>query len=77
VIEKNKINKFSENMQSNEVLREHADSMKHLMKLDNQFNKDIITLFDKYLKEKVFDNKSFRVSKLCSELDKLYHIYKN
>ncbi len=63
VIEENKITKFSENMQSNEILREHTDSMKHLMKLDNKFNKEFVTIFDKYLGEKLYSNKSFRVVK--------------
>ncbi len=76
VIDENKIKKFSENMQSNDILREHNDSMKHLMKLDNKFNKELVTIFDKYLGEKLYSNKSFRVSKLCTELKDLYHNYK-
>lgn len=77
IIEENKMKKFSENMESNEILREHADSMKHLMKLDNQFNKEIINIINKYLKDKVFRNKNLLINKLCSELTLLYNRYKS
>lgn len=76
VIEKNKFTTFENNMQSNDILRDHIDSLKHLRKLDNEFNKKIINVFDNYMKEKLFDNKSFRVNKLCGDLQKVYNNYK-
>jgi hypothetical protein len=76
VIEKNKFDTFENNMQSNEILRDHVDSLKHLRKLDNKFNEEIVNVFDNYMKEKLFDNKSFRVNKLCIDLQKIYFNYK-
>lgn len=77
IIEENKIRKFSENMESNEILRDHAESMKELMKLDNRFNNDIVNIIDRYLNDKIFDKKNFKLGGLCAELSKLYKRYKN
>ncbi len=51
------------------------DSLKHLRKLDNKFNEEIVNIFDNYMKEKLFNNKSFRVNKLCNDLQKIYYNY--
>ena len=75
IVQENKINIFSKNIQSNEILKEHVDSMKHLTDLDNKFNTEIIKSFEVFLKEKLFLHKNFRLSSLCKELKRVYDKY--
>ena len=51
--------------------------MKHLTTMDNEFNNSINNLINDYLGEKLYNNKSFRVKKLCGDLKVIYDKYKN
>ncbi len=76
VVTTNKQNLFTQNLQENEILSEHCDSMMHLTNLDNKFNKEINNTILKYLDMKIKDKKNFSVKKISTELKSIYDKYK-
>jgi hypothetical protein len=71
------VNKLEDtNNKSNEILKNHCDTMKHLTMMDNEFNNNINNTVQKYLNEKIINKKSFQVKKLCTELTNIYNKYK-
>ena len=71
------VNKLEDtNNKSNEILKNHCDTMKHLTMMDNEFNNNINNTVQKYLNEKIINKKSFQVKKLCTELKNIYNMYK-
>jgi hypothetical protein len=77
IVNNNKLNLFVNKLEDNKVLKSHCDTMKYLTTMDNEFNNSINDLINEYLSEKLFNNKSFRVKKLCSDLKVIYDKYKN
>lgn len=81
IVNKNKLKLFVDkledtNNKSNEILKNHCDTMKHLTMMDNEFNNNINNTIKKYLSEKIINKKSFQVKKLCTELKNIYNKYK-
>ena len=77
IVNNNKLNLFVNKLEDNKVLKSHCDTMKHLTTMDNEFNNSINNLINDYLGEKLYNNKSFRVKKLCGDLKVIYDKYKN
>jgi hypothetical protein len=77
IVNNNKLNLFVNKLEDNKVLKSHCDTMKHLTTMDNEFNNNINDLINEYLSEKLYNNKSFRVKKLCGDLKVIYDRYKN
>jgi hypothetical protein len=77
IVNNNKLNLFVNKLEDNKVLKNHCDTMKHLTTMDNEFNNNINDLINDYLSEKLYNNKSFRVKKLCCDLKVIYDRFKN
>ena len=82
IVNNNKLNLFvnkleDTNNKSNEILKNHCDTMKYLTMMDNEFNNNINNTVQKYLNEKIKHKKSFQVKTLCTELKTIYNMYKN
>ena len=77
IISKNKNTLFVENLEKNEILKEHCDTMKHLTKLDCEFNNSVNNIVKKYLNEKINDKKNLRVNRIVNELENIYKEYKS